>query len=110
VQNTPEVKKRFPAALDDLVQSLVDRGAFYDRGSVADFLGIKHPRLKRLLNGKNVAGARTVAKICSHLERRDASRLLEAYLRDEIELVTKLAKEQGADEWGSDKLVLVEMA
>jgi hypothetical protein len=107
VQVTPEVKKRFPAALGDLFNRLLKSGKYRDRRAAAVYLGITHPRLIRLLNGKNVAGARTVATICSQLGRQEATLLLEAYLLDEIETVIAVAKSKGETEWQNDALVVV---
>ncbi len=103
-----EVKKRhFQTVLEELVREVMEQESYRNRGEAADHLGIAHPRLIRLLNGKNVAGARTVAMICSNLQRREASRLLEAYLLDEIETVTSLVLDKGGKGWGKDSLVVV---
>jgi len=108
VQVKTNHKRLFPRILNKLVEEWISDGRGKDRSAVADTLGIQLPRLIRLSNGTNIAGAKTVARICSHLERADASRLLEAYLKDEIASVTNLAGSKARGKWGADALVVVD--
>lgn len=98
---------RFPGALNAVVISLIERGTYKNKASVAVGLGVDKPRLTKLLNGTITAGSKTVAQLCSSLDRAEAADLLCAYLLDEVDTVTRLASEINALTWEKHALVVV---
>ena len=101
---------RFSRALNAVVISLIERGAYKNKASVAAGLGVVKQRLTKLLNGTITAGSKTVAQLCSSLERAEAADLLSAYLLDEVETVTRRAEKTKTLTWGKDPLVIVSKA
>jgi|ERR1035438_3719352 hypothetical protein len=98
---------RFALALNALVRGVIDRGEHATVTSVAISLGIDKTRLSRLLSGGFIAGSKTVAQLCSRVSQTEAAILLEAYLLDEVDTVTRLAKRRGRPKWENETLVTV---
>jgi len=106
----PTKKKRgslFSQELRLLVNTLLDRDGHTSSAAIAGDLGIDKPRLSRLLGGKDIAGSRTVARVCASLSRANAGKMLRAYLRDEAETVLALAGRKARSKWGANPLVVV---
>jgi plasmid maintenance system antidote protein VapI len=99
---------RFAKTLGAVCEALIERGVHPNKASVAKALGVDHPRLSKLLDGSVAVGAKTVAQLCSGLDRNAATDLLEAYLLDERDAVTRSARKKGRPIWGKDTLVKVE--
>lgn len=101
-------KERLPPVLEAIVADLIERRVYTNRASLAVRLEIKPAQLSRLLKGATKAGPKMLARLCSILDQRAASELLQAYLLDERDSVTRSAKEKGKPIWGKDTLVTVE--
>lgn len=97
-----------PLVIDALVRALVEEGVYPNVAAAAVGFGLKHPRLSRLIKGTDIAGSRTVGRLCSKLNPRAAAELMQAYLLDERDTVIRTAKETGRPKW--DNLVSVELA
>lgn len=104
----PTNRRRFPKVLEALVASRIEARTYRNKASAARALGISHPRLASLLSGSVIAGSKTVAQICSKLDKMSASKLLQAYLLDERDTVIRTAKKTGKPKW--DIHVSVELA
>lgn len=89
------------------MDALVSGGFAKNKASVAREVGLDKSRLSRLLAGKDVAGSKTVAHICSRLDRSAAADLLHAYLCDEAETVRRLAARKRGLTWSGELLVEV---
>lgn len=101
---------RFTQALRALVADQLEKGYYANSASFAKDLRIGKPRLSRLLSGKDVPGTKTVAWICSKLDRPDAANLLQAFLLDEVETVTRLSAIKVKPSWAGEQLVVVSKA
>jgi transcriptional regulator with XRE-family HTH domain len=101
-------KERLPPVLEAIVADLIERRVHTNRASLAVRLEIKPAQLSRLLKGATKAGPKMLAKLCSILDQREASELLQAYLLDERDAVTRSARKKGRPIWGKDTLVTVE--
>ena len=106
-KKTPSHASRFPGALEIAVLQLIKSGKCENFADAALFFDLGHPRLSRLLNGSAIAGSKTLARICSKLDRDLASDLLQAYLLDEADTVVRSARRSANVSWGPDTLVEV---
>ena len=104
VKSTQDVVRLFPMALKTLVSKIQTVSPSTTKDTIAAQLGIKAPRLSALMHGPVIAGSKTVACICEKLDRHEAGILMEAYFRDEIATVSRLAAKNA---WGTDTLVEV---
>jgi hypothetical protein len=106
----PENPKKtiFSQVLGEICVRLVAEGWRTNQGAVAVALGLGPPRLSRILSNRIPVGARTVAIVCSNLDRASAASLMQAYLTDEIDKVREVQRELGVTaEWGEDDLVRI---
>jgi hypothetical protein len=99
---------QFSHALNEICRRLLSEGPNRNQAAIAKSLGLDPPRLSRILANQIPVGARTVAIICSRLDRVSAASVLQAYLTDEIRKVRRVQKELGLNtEWGEQDLVKI---
>ena len=106
-----KVETQFTRVLREICTRRATKGRLPNQAAAAKDLGLDPPRLSRILKSSMPIGARTVAIICSRLDRESAASLLQAYLTDEVakvrQISEELSEELGCTVWREDELVRV---